>query len=240
MLLVCNKQVTGDLGLRPLKRVNASSTPIRVSIPSGCFWCYAASDPVPGWAWRSAQSSSSRIKPSLHYRHHQLATGVVEAAARKAAGVGRRYALDVVQQPFVHAEGAMEPHGVIEAGEGQLAIGKTKPLRHQQRRDQVVARDVGEDRAVEIRIVTQLARGAHAHPAQWRCTGGRIGEIRIDRSQLERRRDARDALDFSWRGVEVEVVEGDPPAPALPAVANRACRSDTQCSLQPSEMMPRG
>ncbi len=91
-------------------------------------------------------------------RRDEAAVGGKDHAARQPARALRGRAVAGIQQPFVDAERAVEPHRVIEAGDLHIALQERDAVRQHRRADQIEIRCVGEHRAVQRRRIADARR----------------------------------------------------------------------------------
>ncbi len=77
-----------------------------------------------------------------------------------------------VEQPLVGAEGAVEPHGVVEASHGEVGLDRAHRMGQQGGVEQGHVRGVGDDAVVQHRIVGERRRRPAATPSGAGAAGG--------------------------------------------------------------------
>ena len=92
---------------------------------------------------------SARDQPPVAREH---------AAAGEAARARGARAVGGIQQPIVHAHAAVKPHGVIDAGDHQLAACQATAVRHHGGVEQIEIGHVGQQAAMQRLIVGQRGR----------------------------------------------------------------------------------
>src|SRR2546423_1557646 len=90
-------------------------------------------------------------EPLLDHRDRERAVAAEDRALCKPACVRRRRAGLVVQEPFVGPERAVEPHGVVEAGDHVLLLLVRDRVREHRRVEQREVGRVGDDALVDER-----------------------------------------------------------------------------------------
>ena len=126
------------------------------------------------------------MRPSWPVEGDETTIAREDAAAHQAARARGRGAVDDVQQPLVHAERPVEPHHVVQAGDPHLGIDPGALVRSHRGRHKGKVRAVGEQVAMQRRIVGQGSGGTQPHRVRGRALVRREGIDRIDRPQLNR------------------------------------------------------
>src|SRR5258708_15465395 len=108
------------------------------------------------------------------------------AAARKAARSRGARAVHGVQQPVVHPETAVKPHGMVDAGDHQFVAGHRQRMRLERRIEQLKVRRISQQAAMQGLVVRQLVDSADPHV--------------LERRPLFRTREVRDlgGLELEW------------------------------------------
>ena len=101
----------------------------------------------------------------LDHRHRELSVLRADAGLAEAAPAGRRRRLLVVQEPFVRAERAVEPHRVVERGPDDVADRPAAAaVREQHRVEQRHVGDVRGEADVQQGVVGRACRWCGTTP----------------------------------------------------------------------------
>ncbi len=136
----------------------------------------------------SSRSSSGRLAPAhqafLRNARHQRTPAIVDPAGGETARTGCARAGEHIEQPFVDPDRAVEPHRMVDARHREPSVESRHAMRQQGGLEQLEIRQVGQQAAMEDRVVRAALDQPEPDMATQSGTAA-VSPAWFDRAELE-------------------------------------------------------